>query len=231
MAILEPTATTGARAARNAMTYVDPARVVLPDEKDAFLADTTLNGPFVADLLSDMLAHERSGARLYRSVAGRTNNPVLKQRYQHFGNETVEHVEILESLITELGGDPGYVSPAARATEKSGTALLESTFLLAGSIDLLTQELVMLDAVLLAEAKDHANWSCLAAMVEDLPGGDERDALQSAVDDVEVQEDEHLQWARDMRCSMISLQSRSGPTSTLSMKAEEIVSRIKGLFD
>jgi hypothetical protein len=68
-------------------------------------------------------------------------------------------------------------------------------------------------------------------MVEDLPGGDERDALQLAVDDVEVQEDEHLQWARDMRCSMISLQSRSGPTSTLSMKAEEIVSRIKGLFD
>jgi rubrerythrin len=231
MAILEPTATTGARAAPNAMTYVDPARVVLPHEKDAFLAGTTLNGPFVADLLSDMLAHERSGARLYRSVAGRTNNPVLKQRYQHFGNETVEHVEILESLITELGGDPGYVSPAARATEKSGTALLESTFLLAGSIDLLSQELVMLDAVLLAEAKDHANWSCLAAMVEDLPGGDERDALQLAVDDVEVQEDEHLQWARDMRCSMISLQSRSGPTSTLSMKAEEIVSRIKGLFD
>jgi rubrerythrin len=231
MAILEPTATTGARAAPNAMTYVDPARVVLPDEKDAFLADTTLNGPFVADLLSDMLAHERSGARLYRSVAGRTNNPVLKQRYQHFGNETVEHVEILQSLITELGGDPGYVSPAARATEKSGTALLESTFLLAGSIDLLTQELVMLDAVLLAEAKDHANWSCLAAMVEDLPGGDERDALQWAVDDVEVQEHEHLQWARDMRCRMISLQSRSGPTSTLSMKAEEIVSRIKGLFD
>jgi rubrerythrin len=231
MAILEPTAMTGARAAPNAMTYVDPARVVLHYEKDAFLAGTTLNGPFVADLLSDMLAHERSGARLYRSVAGRTNNPVLKQRYQHFGNETVEHVEILQSLITELGGDPGYVSPAARATEKSGTALLESTFLLAGSIDLLTQELVMLDAVLLAEAKDHANWSCLAAMVEDLPGGDERDALQLAVDDVEVQEDEHLQWARDMRCSMISLQSRSGPTSTLSMKAEEIVSRIKGLFD
>lgn len=125
----------------------------------------------------------------------------------------------------------GYVSPAGRATEKSGIGLLESTFLLAGSVDLMTQELVMLDAVLLAEAKDHANWSCLAAMVEDLPGGDERDALQLAVDDVEVQEDEHLQWARDMRCSMISLQSRSGPTSTLPMKAEEIVSRIKGLFD
>lgn len=231
MAILEPTAVTGARAATTPMTYVDPARVMLPDEKEAFLADTTLNGPFVADLLSDMLAHERSGARLYRSVAGRTNNPVLKQQYEHFGDETVDHAEILESLITELGGDPGYVSPAARATERSGTALLESTFLLAGSVDLLTQELVMLDAVLVAEAKDQANWSCLAAMVEDLPEGDERSALESAVDDVEVQEDEHLNWARDTRCNMISLQARSGPTTTLSMKAEEVVARIKGLFD
>jgi hypothetical protein len=31
------------------------------------------------------------------------------------------------------------------------------------------QELVMTDAVLLAEAKDHANWSCVAGVV-DQPG-------------------------------------------------------------
>jgi hypothetical protein len=44
--------------------------------------------------------------------------------------EIVDGVEVLEELIAELGGDPGYVSPAARATEKAGSALLESTFLL-----------------------------------------------------------------------------------------------------
>jgi hypothetical protein len=59
--------------------------------------------------------------------------------------------------------------------------------------DLVSQELVMLDAVLLAEAKDHANWSCLAGMVDDLPAGAIRDAFQTAVDEVEVQENEHLQ--------------------------------------
>ena len=91
----------------------------------------------------------------------------------------------------------------------------ESTFLLAGSVDLMTQELVMLDAVLLAEAKDHANWSCLAGMVDDLPAGDVRDAFLAAVDEVEVQEDEHLRWAQDMRCRMISLQATSGPTSSM----------------
>jgi len=75
------------------MTYVEPARTMTPEENEAFLADAGLNGPFVADLLSDMLAHERCGAQLYRSVSQRTNSPVLRERYDRFGNETVEHVE------------------------------------------------------------------------------------------------------------------------------------------
>ncbi|HEX6419184.1 MAG TPA: ferritin-like domain-containing protein [Acidimicrobiales bacterium] len=230
MPTLNPTAATGARSAPAEMTYVDPARTMAPDEQAGFLEGTDLNGPFVADLLSDMLAHERAGARLYRSVAERTNNPVLQQRYRQFGNETERHVEILETLVTALGGDPGYVSPAARASERAGTALLESTFLLTGSVDLVTQELVMLDAVLLAEAKDHANWSCLAAMVEDLPSGEVREAFEDAVEEVEAQEDEHLTWAQDTRCRMISLQATSGPTTSLTMKAEEMVARIRNLF-
>src|ERR671914_899210 len=106
MPILTPTAATGARSAPQEMTYVDPARTMLPEEKETFLRNSDLNGAFVADLLSDMLAHERCGAQLYRSVAQRTNNPVLQQRYKHFGDQTTEHVGILEALITQLGGDP-----------------------------------------------------------------------------------------------------------------------------
>jgi rubrerythrin len=230
MPTLIPTAATGARSVPETMTVVDPARTLSPDEQQRFLAGTELNGPFVADLLSDMLAHERCGAQLYRSVAQRTNNPVLEERYRHFGEETVEHVAALERLITELGGDPAYVSPAARATEKAGTALLESTFLLAGSVDLMTLELVMLDAVLLAEAKDHANWSCLAAMVDDLPGGLVREALDAAVNEMEVQEDEHLRWVQDTRRRLISLQATSGFAASLSMKVEEVIARIKSLL-
>jgi hypothetical protein len=68
-------------------------------------------------------------------------------------------------------------------------------------------------------------------MVDDLPAGGVRDAFQTAVDEVEVQETEHLQWAQDMRCQMISLQATNGPTSSSSLKAEEMMARIKGLFD
>jgi hypothetical protein len=45
----------------------------------------------------------------------------------------------------------------------------------------------MLDAVLLAEAKDHPNWSSVAGVVDDLPADNVRDAFQAAVDEVESQ--------------------------------------------
>jgi rubrerythrin len=230
MPTLTPTALRGARSTPQEMTYVDPARHLTEAERSQFLEGTGLNGPFVADLLSDMLTHERCGAHLYRSVAARTNNPVLKRQYEHFGEQTVEHVDILETLIGQLGGDPMYVSPAARATEKADNGLIESTFLLAGSIDAMTQELVMLDAVMLAEAKDQANWAGLSKLVDTFPEGDVRDHVRRAVGQVEPQEEEHLGWARDMRSKMIGLQVSSRMMATMGAKAEEMAARIRDWF-
>jgi hypothetical protein len=67
----------------------------------------------------------------------------------------------------------------------------------------------MLDAVLLAEAKDHPNWSSLAGVVDDLPADNVRDAFQAAVDEVESQGNEHLRWTQDMRRRMVSLEPTS----------------------
>jgi hypothetical protein len=129
-----------------------------------------------------------------------------------------------------LGGDPGYVSPSARASEKAGLGLVESMFLLGGSVDLMTQELVMLDAVLLAEAKDHANWAGLSQLVDVMPEGEVQDAVREAVERVEPEEDEHMGWARDIRIKLISAQVRSSAVQSVTAKAEETVARIQGLF-
>ena len=230
MPTLIPTADTGARARPVDLTHVDPARLMPPTEHEAFLDGTGLNGPFVADLLSDMTAHERGGAALYRSVAGRTHNPVLKQRYTHFGNQTVEHVEVLETLVGRLGGDPGYVSPAARATEKAG--------LVPRRVDVPARRLGRPDDPGARHARRRAAGrgqgprqlvGPLAARAE-FPEGDVRDAVQEAVDRVEPEEDEHLGWAQDMRSKLISAQVRSGAAQTVTAKAEEMVARIQGLF-
>jgi hypothetical protein len=89
---------------------------------------------------------------------------------------------------------PGTSALRHGATTTADTALLESTFPPTGSIDLMTQELVMLDAVLLAEAKDHANWSCLAVLAENMSEGETRDALREAVGTVFPQAEERFGW-------------------------------------
>lgn len=210
---------------------VQPGREMTDDQLEAMSGLEGLNATFVADVLSDMLMHERCGFHLYRSLEGRSNNPMLAGRYRDFGKDTARHIAVLEELITALGGDPQYVSPSARATEKMNTALLESTFMLDGSIDVMTAELVMLDAVLLAETRDHANWSCLSDLVTSFPEGKARDAVRKAVIEVEDEEDTHLDWARSTRSKMIALQSSSSAVTAMGAKAEEVMAKVKNLFD
>jgi len=227
MTTLIPTKTAGATAKPNDLLYVDPAAAVTDEDIAAQIAVDGLNTIFVADLLSAMLAHERCGAHLYRAVATRSNNPVLKRRYEEFGQETAHHVEILEALITETGGNPNYVSGTARAVEGMDSKLLESTYMLNGAVDLMTAELAMLDAVFLAESMDHANWHTLAELASKMPEGDIRTSVQAAVDEVERQEDEHLEWAKTTKARLAQVQAESSLTATLGLKAETMLARIQ----
>jgi rubrerythrin len=183
--------------------YIEPELQVLDAGSTTALVETGLDPAFTADLLSACLAHERCGVHLYRSVAGRTTIDELRARYQEFGAETAEHVRLLEELIGASGGDPQYVSPSARATEKAAAGLLESTFMLAGSVDDVTAELAMLEAVMLAEAKDHANWELLADLATRMADGEVRTRAEAVTSEVLAQEEEHYSWAHDARAEML----------------------------
>ena len=197
------TSETGGTAHPAEAVYVPPDRQMLDAGSTTVLAETGLDAAFVADLLSACLAHERCGVQLYRSVAGRTADAELRAQYEHFGAETRDHVERLEQLIAAADGDPQYVSASARATEKAGTGLLESTFLLSGSMDPMTAELVMLEAVMLAEAKDHSNWELLAQLASTITVGAWRRRLQTVTNEVLAQEEEHYRWAHDTRARLV----------------------------
>jgi rubrerythrin len=226
MAILTPTKDKGAATKPLPAVYVEPDLQTTDDMLHALLPDAGVNMAFVADTLSGMLTHERCGRHLYRSVEGRTMNPVLKAKYKEFGEETERHVEILERLITETGGNPNYVSPTARAIEGTDSKILESTFMLEGSVDMMTAELAMLDGVFLAESADHANWKTLGAMVALLPEGPLRDSFRNAVEEVEEEEDEHLSWASDTKQKLVLLQTKSSAMTKAGAKAEELLARV-----
>ena len=185
------------------LLYIEPDLQIPDAGAGTALESTGLDPALTADLLSACLAHERCGVHLYRSVATRTTVDEFRQRYEEFGAETLEHVRILEELIVACGGDPNYVSPSARATEKAGAGLLESTWCITGSVDPMTAELAMLEAVLLAETKDHGNWELLDLLGAQMAAGDVRTQFEAAVPLVLGQEEEHYGWASAARTRLL----------------------------
>jgi rubrerythrin len=206
------TKATGGTAKPVGVLYIEPDLQVPDAGSTTALAETGLDPGFTADLLSACVAHERCGVHLYRSVAARTTIDELRERYEHFGEETLEHVRLLEELITAAGGDPMFVSPAARATEKAGAGLIETTYLLDGSIDSNTAEVAMLEAVVLAETKDHANWELLAQLAAAMSPSDVRTQLEAVTTEVLAQEEEHVTWASDTRAQMLFGLATGGAT-------------------
>jgi rubrerythrin len=148
------------------------------------------------DKLSEFLMVEQAGFQLYKVVAARTQMPELREKYLEFGQETSRHREILVNVITALGGDPAYVSPCARVAQIRGEDMLKLA-LMADGLSQEEMEATDLESVLLAETKDHADWQLLEKLVEQMPAGKEKTAIQEAVAEVEQQEDEHVAWAHD----------------------------------
>jgi hypothetical protein len=104
--------------------------------------------------------------------------------------------------------------------------LVESTFMLAGGLDVMTQEMAMLDAVLLAETIDHSNWKAIRALSAELPEGSIRTGFERAADEVEEQEDEHYHWAADTRARLTMLQAHAARPSMGEM-AEGVIAMVK----
>jgi hypothetical protein len=230
MYALTPTKDNGATAKTNEVVYIEPSQTVTDDDLAAQLDLDGMNSAFIADFLSACLTHERCGTHLYRSVAGRTANPVLQARYEQYGEQTVRHVEILEELIVASGGNPAYVSPLARAVEAADSKALEATYLGSGGIDVMSAEMAMLDAVFMAETVDHANWEALGQLAEALPDGATKTQLSVAVAEVERHEDEHLEWARSTRARLTMLQASSSMLTGAAAAGEALVAQVRSWF-
>ena len=210
------------------MVVCRPERAVTGDMlTEQMPAADGLNVPFIAGTLSAFLAHERAGAALYRVAAEHSENPMLVAKYEEFGRETVEHIAIYQQLIADLGGDPHYVSPAARMTEQLGAKLLEGPVSLAGSVDLVTLETAFLEAVVIAEHKCHDNWTLLSQLGEALPDENARAAVRDAVATVEPQEDDHVRWATEMYVELARTNAQHPAASGLIGAVERAAHKVK----
>ena len=156
------------------------------------------------DKLSERLAFERTGTRLYEALLNKCETlgeeapgPTLED-IEHIGREELEHFLMLNRTITEIGGDPTVQSPCA---DVAGVASLGIMQVLTDPRSSMAQ---CLQVMLTAELTDNAGWELLIKLADNLGYDDLKTEFESALAD----EEEHLLNVRNWlsECVMDSAQ-------------------------
>lgn len=120
------------------------------------------------DKLSERLAFERTGTRLYEAFYNKCETlgeavpgPTLAQ-IEQIGREELEHFLLINRTITELGGDPTVQSPCA---DVAGVASMGIMQVLTDPRTSLAQ---CLQALLTAELTDNDGWRLLIQLADNL---------------------------------------------------------------
>jgi len=155
----------------------------------------------INNLILESLEHEMGGVRIYETALQCVLDSDLEEEWTRYLDETRRHVEVLTQCCMDLGIDPDIETPGREITRDNGVALVTAMEKALAAGEPPQAQLVACDCVVLAETKDHANWQLLAECAKKAPAP-MREALSTAVEEVEEQEDEHLYhskgWAREL---------------------------------
>lgn len=226
MATHTVTVETGATLKPGPMLFVVPDLEVQDDQLAGFAGDSGFNGPFVADLLSAGVTHQRCGMNLLRMLAAASDNPMTKPQLVSMRAQQEDSIEAYEQLITALGGNPQYASPPARMTEILDSKIVEA-FSLGGSADPLTRELKAVEALLLAATVSVANVETLAALAQDAKKGPSRTAMETAVEALEGPARAQAEWAAKTMRSLAVTQAKHPIVQKIAQAAESAVGSVK----
>ena len=147
-----------------------------------------LGEEWLKDFLSEMLAVEKGGVKLYEKALRELEHPELEQKLSDFLRQTERHVELCTEMLEAAAGDPNYQSPGAEAADHKAEGLL-STQVPAELTDLNNVE-----NLVLAETKDHWDWDMLASVAPKIAEPELKRMASKAIREVRKQEQAHLNW-------------------------------------
>jgi rubrerythrin len=155
----------------------------------------------LTEILLQSLEHERGGVLVYSTALECVENEELKEEFSKYLDETREHVQHMENVFTAFGLDLEQQSPGRKIVHDLGAALVKAMKEAQAAGDPAAAEIVACECVVLAETKDHLNWTLLSECAKKL-SGEQGKALKAAVAEVEDEEDEHLYhskgWCREL---------------------------------
>src|SRR5690242_14786971 len=145
------------------------------------------------DKLSERLAFERMGTRLYEALYNKCEalgetlpGPTLEE-IQELASEELEHFILINDTIAGLGGDPTVESPCADVIGVASMGIMQVL------TDPRTTIPQCLSAMLTAELTDNAGWELLIELAESL-GYDE---MKTEFETCLQHEERHLQNVRN----------------------------------
>jgi hypothetical protein len=147
------------------------------------------------------LETELGGVQVYTTALRCVENDDLKEEWEEYLEQTQNHVEVVQDLMSALGLDPEKETPGRKVVRHIGEALVKSMEMALQAGEPGAAQLVAAEAIVLAETKDHLNWHLIGEVAKKAKG-DQAKALKEAHQEVEDEEDEHLYhtagWTREL---------------------------------
>jgi rubrerythrin len=159
-----------------------------------FFSSARINERRLMDVLSEFLAVEVGGQKLYEKALGLVSDSEVRTKFREFHRQTLKHQKVLTDVIHQLGGNTRAQSPGAKVATQKAQALLHSMDRNGLSKD--QAELNAIENIVIAETKDHADWELIGKIARQATEDRLREILGAAASEVEQEEDEHLNWTR-----------------------------------
>jgi rubrerythrin len=159
-----------------------------------FFTDAQINIKTLHNVLSEFLAVEKGGQKLYEKAVTLVLDSEVRTKFREFHKQTVNHQKILTEVIEQLGGNPRVMSRTAKVATKKAQGLLATM----GRTGITAEEaeLNAVENIVLAETKDHADWELIGKIARQTTDSRLREVLRPAARIVEEEEDQHLDWTR-----------------------------------
>ncbi len=162
------------------------------------------------ELLLQSLEHERGGVLVYQTALECARNRDLRKEWEKYLGQTENHVATLTAACEALGLDPDEMTPGRKIVQHTGKSLVVAMKMALAASDPAAAELVACECVVLAETKDHADWTLIGECAKALDG-EAAAVLREAYDRVEDEEDEHLYhtrgWCRELWLKALGLEA------------------------
>jgi rubrerythrin len=148
----------------------------------------SINPQWLKDFLSEMLAVEKGGVKLYERALSDLQHSEHEDKLNEFLRQTERHVELCTDMLQAAGGDSEYMSPGAQAAEHKAEGLIST------EVPPQMMDLNNIENLVLAETKDQWNWETLDSISSKIEDDELKRMAIKAVREVRKQEKSHLDW-------------------------------------